>query len=191
LPWYLGGMEFTYKISEQELIRAAKLYRKSSVNSKVKKIIFIAFVVICLVLLFAVVMKIREGSVENVSREPTSVTTGHILQQAGPLVLIAAFWIVLIFVWPRIRLRGIYRKSPVLQGTVTVQVTLDALSVETSTGSTSRTRWNDMKMWHEGNGLILLVYPTKIYQIVNVKDLSELQLGEFRSILTTALPSKK
>ena len=46
-------------------------------------------------------------------------------------------------------------------------------------------------MWHEDNGLVLIIYPTKTYQIVNVKDLSQPQLQELRSILTTALPEKK
>lgn len=191
LLWYRGGMEFTYKISEQDFFRAAKLYRKSTANSKIRKILFVAFVVLCLVLLFAVVMKTRDRSIEDIPPQQTSVSAGQIAQQIGPLVLIAVVLIVLVFVWPRMRLRGIYRKSPVLQGTVTVQATLDTFSVETSTGSTSRTRWSDMKMWYESNGLILLIYPTKIYQIVSVKDLSEPQLQEFRSILTTALPSKR
>jgi hypothetical protein len=184
-------MEFTFKVSELEFLQAAKLYRKSTVNSKLRKVLFAAFIFICLVLLFAVVMKIRNGPVENVPREQATVTAALILQQVGPLILIAALWIFLLFVWPRMRLRNIYRKSPALQGEVTVQATLDMFSVQTSTGSASRTSWSDMKTWHEDKGFILLIYPTKIYQIVSVKDLADPQRQELRGILRAALPQKK
>jgi hypothetical protein len=184
-------MEFTYRVSEQEFLQAAKLYRKSTANSKVRKILFAAFISLCLILLFAVVMKIRNNPVEQVPQEQASVTAGQIIQQTGPLVLIGALWIFIIFFWPRMRLRGIYRKSPALQGEVTVRAALDALSVQTSTGSTSRTSWGDLKSWHESNGLILLIYPTKIYQIVNVSGLPERERQELHGILTTALPQKK
>jgi hypothetical protein len=166
------------------------LYRKSAVNSKVRKILFAVFVSLCLVLLFVVVMKTRNDSVDNAPQEQTSVTAGQIAQQIGPLALIAAFWIILIFVWPRMRLRRIYRNSPALQGAVTVQATLDSFSAQTSTGSVSRTSWGDIKSWHEGNGLMLLIHPTKVYQVINVRDLSEPQRDELRGILTSVLPRK-
>jgi hypothetical protein len=183
-------MEFSYRISEQEYIRAAKLYRKASFSSKVRKILFVIFVLFCLLLLFAVVMKTRQISDNDPLRQTFSVTAGQVVGQVVPLALILSLWFFIVLVWPRRRLRGIYRKSPALQAEVTVEVTPDIFSVQSSTGSASRTRWTDMKKWYEAEGLILLIYPTKIFQIVNVKGLSEAQHEEIRGILAAALPRK-
>jgi hypothetical protein len=189
--WYRGWMEFSYKVSEQEFLQAAKLYRSSAASSKLRKILFAVFVFICLLLLFAVVMKIRSAPVDTVPQEHTPVTAGLIVRQAGPLVLIGVLWIAVLFVWPRMRLRSIYRKSPALQGEVTVQATPDKFSIQTATGSSSTTFWGDVTRWLDGDGLILLIYPTKIYQIVNLRGLLEPQREEFRAIVAAVLPKKK
>lgn len=191
LPCYRGGMEFTFRISEQEYLQAARLYRKSVVNSKLRAILFVVFISICLVLLLSIVMKIRNGPVDSVPQVHTQLTTGLIAEQFGPVVLIAILWVVLIFILPRMRLRSVYRKSLALHGEVRVQATADAFTVRTSTGSTSTTPWSDVKKWCEGKDLILLIHPTKIYQIISVKDLPKPQREELRNILVTALPQKK
>jgi hypothetical protein len=184
-------MEFTYNLTEQEFVRAAKLYRKSAAGSVIRKTAFWAFIILCLLLLFASVMKDATAPRGTVPQEHATVSLSVIALQVGPLLLVAPVLFFVIFVWPRMRLRSMYRKTQALQGEISVRATSEAFSIQTSTGSASTVRWSDIKTWSEREDILLLIYPTKVYQTVSLKELSEQEKTQFRQLLTTALPPKK
>jgi hypothetical protein len=187
-------MEFTYRISEQEYLEAARLNRKSGLGSSLRKVLFGVFLMLCLLLLFAVFMKIRSEHPDNVletANHIASITLVPLLKQDAPGLAMVALAVLFAIFWPRIRLQRMYRKLPALNGEVKALATAELFSVQSSTGSTSTTRWTDISTWCESDGLILLIHPSRIYQIVNVRQLPDRQQSEFLELLATALPPKK
>ncbi len=192
-------MEFSYTISESDYVRASKLtqrFRKSSVR---KTVIFWAFIVICLTLLFAVVKKqtsqtdaqaTEETQAAEPAAQPTPVLTAMLVQVAplaGVLVVLGG----LCFVWIPYLRRKMYRKDRNVQGAITVALDTESFQITTSLGTQARSPWSAFDEWFQKDGLILLRYPNQTSQLLNISGLSEPQREELRGILTAALPKKK
>jgi hypothetical protein len=193
-------MEFSYILSEKEYLRAVKLACKAASRSIIKMVLFWVFVLVCLMLLFAVYQKNKQR--QGLSDQPdvtqpavgdsehTGSTTHDLLWNVGPFILLGGVWIVSWLWLQPMRLRRIYRKDPFMQGRSTVDITPESISIRNTAGTSSQTGWNVYDSWREGKDLIILVHHSRVCSVLSLTELPESQRDELRAILTTALPKK-
>lgn len=193
-------MEFSYKISESEFRRAWRLERRASSRSSLKTAAFWILIMFGLLLLYRKMQPGRSLPVisagQTILQTATVETVSHIssgtatLQRAGPFLVIAGIWILLVGGLVPMRLRHLYRKDPRMQGQFTVNITPDSICTENSAGTVSRCSWNVYNYWCEGKDVIVLMFHSGSYSILSLAGLSELQRGELRGILGAALRKK-
>jgi len=161
---------------------------------------FWVFVLICLMLLWAVVQKTSHPPVVQDDTTAAPLQTVEpankpsvaqaLLVNVGPFVLLAAVWVFLLVRLGPMRLRRIYRKDPVAQGQFTVNVAPDSIQIRNTSGTSSQTGWNIYVSWREKDGIIVLVLHSSACFAMSLAGLSEMQRGELRGILSAALPNK-
>jgi hypothetical protein len=202
-------MEFSYRITEAEYARAWNLRRVGlGKNSKVKTVMFWFFILICITLLWAVVQKgnpVRSGSrtapAPTVSQSGEAATepggsrnhapTGEaLLFNVGPFVVLIVVWVIMVSRLGPISLLRLYRKDPQMQGLFTVNITPESISMRNTAGSNSQSGWSIYERWIDGKDLIVLVLLSQAFFVVSLAGLQDVQRGELRSILSTALPKK-
>ncbi len=128
----LAGMEITYKLTEDEFVRGARLERKASSRSSLKTALFWMSIMAGLMILFASIRPRNPApvisyaaSLRSVSPSPTTPAdkTAALLQQVGPFLVIAGLWILLVKGLVPLRLRYLYRKDPRMQAHFVVELT--------------------------------------------------------------------
>jgi hypothetical protein len=193
----MAGMEFSYKISEAEFLSAWKLRNRSSGSPRLKTALFWVFLLLCLILLWSVV---RVETPKFPARErpaapaPTRVGpprggSKNLLGTITPSVLICVCLVLLAKLGPTSVLR-LYRNDPAMRGQFTVNITPESISTQNTAGVSTKSGWNIYDSWCEGKGLIVLVYRSRMFFVLNLVGLSEMQRDELRGILAIALPQK-
>jgi hypothetical protein len=197
-------VEFSYKISEAEYIQAAALRMKTPRVKSFKAVMFWIFILVCLVLLWRVVEKN-----ENHMRDQTSAAqsetadlgtsdarvvepskTRALLVNVGPFFVLIAVWLFLLYRLMPKGLKRAYRSDPMMQGEFTVKITPDSFESANTSGSSTRTAWNNYQYWREGKNVIILVNFAGTYFILGLANLAELQRTELRGILGAVLPQR-
>jgi hypothetical protein len=196
-------MEFTFKVSEAEYLRASKL-RGGSLSSLVAKIVvgvflFWVFILICLVLLWAVVVRSTprpHGTGKPATTQQPAATRPNggtvartLLETGGPLIIFVAVF-AFVLRRPPTALLDAYRNDSSMQGQFTVDITRQSISVRNTTGISSKSGWNAYAFWRERKSVMVLIAPTGAYFILSLAGLSEGQRAELRGILSAALPKK-
>jgi|HubBroStandDraft_5_1064220.scaffolds.fasta_scaffold39448_2 hypothetical protein len=193
-------MEFTFKVTEAEYLRASRLKIKLPGSKTLQTVLFWIFILICLVSLWSNVEKSKRTTVTNdqpVVTQPSEIDppshgTGFhaLLVNVGPFFLLIGVWFFMLLKLRPTTVRGLYRKDPVMQGQFTVNVTPEFLSAENTAGTFWKARWNIFAAWREGKDVIVLMYFTGAYFVLSIAGLSDAQRSELRGILATALPKK-
>ena len=192
-------MQFSYRVSEADYRTAFKLRTSGFGGRTVKVIMFWVFILVCLLMLWAVVTKINgrssEDSTSSVTQNDqdsqapapraTSMSIGLLINLA-PVVLAVG---VLVFLRPMM-LRRAYRRDPAMQGTYTVDLALGAISIQNTSGFSTEAGWNLYDFWKEGKGVIILVNKSGTFFVLSIAQLFEPQRAELRGILSAALPKK-
>ena len=203
----MAAMEFSYTISEAEYLQAWKLRRKTfRKRSALRKVIFWVFILVCLLLLWVVVQQKNNQAGNQPPASETSADcsaasvnpptrgnpflTSSFWLNVGPFVLLAGLWVFLFFRYVPARLRKLYLNDPAMQGTFTVALAQDSISVQNTAGSSARATWNIYERWHEGKSVIILIIRSQAYLILSVSSLTDPQRTRLRSILAAALPQK-
>ena len=199
----MAGMEFTFKVSEAEYLRAWKLRGGSPIPLVAKIIVgivgFWAFVFLCFVLLWVVVERSTPrpagtgkpaATQQPAAAHQSSGTVARtLLETGGPLiVLIADFGFVL--GRAPTALRRAYRNDPAMQGQFTVNITPESISTQGTAGPPSKSGRNGYASWRERRGVTVLMHHTGAYFILSLAGLSGAQRSELRGILAAALPKK-
>jgi hypothetical protein len=197
-------MEFSYKISEPEYLRAWKLYCKArSGNKLLRTVMFWVFILVCLMLLWGVVEKGTHmpsssppAPVSSEAEAGSTAPTPYVRPQqaiwmnVGPLILLGIVWLVILRRFVPNRLRKLYRNDPMMQGTFTVNASPDSLSVRNTAGLESRMVWTLYERWLEDKNLIVVVLRAPSYFVLSLAGLTDFERSELRGILTAALPKK-
>jgi hypothetical protein len=203
----LSAMEFSYRISETDYMRAMQLRRGPSVESRtLRTILFWVFILVCLVMLWTVVERSanQRGVEAPAQTAPTSSpeATGNpapatttsparaLLVNVGPFVVFICAWIFVLKRFGPTTLRRLYRKDPAMQGEFTVSVTPQSISIRNTEGTSFTSVWSVYERWREGKNLIVLIFRSGGYSTLNIAGLSEFQRDELRGILAAALPKK-
>lgn len=183
-------MQFSYNISEDEFLKAVRLRCRR--NSSVTKIVmFWAFILICLVLLWGTITRSRQSSAIDDAPVPTDVSPTS-SSSWFPITMISVGLVVVLQIkyWSPRRLRRLYRKDLAMQGRFTVEMTPESLEIGSTAGFTSRSNWNLYEFWSEKNHLIVLVLLSSAFVVLNTAGLPEPQRAELRGILSSAVPQK-
>jgi len=194
-------MEFSYTVSEKDYLRAWRLRNK---NLTAKTIIFWAFILLCLMLLWSVVSsqstsRPAQNSQTSAARQAgtppasTSAPTGDtdpLLSPYRQWGLIAVVTIAVVLLTGGTTIPRLYRKDPLMRGQFTLNLTSASVSFENTAGLSSRVAWGLYEYWKEGKDVLILGLKSGSYFIVSLANLSPAQRDELRSILTAALPKK-
>ena len=190
-------MEFSYKVSETEFREAWRVERKASSRSSLKTGIFWISIMLGLLLLHRVMQPSHDQpGIANLHAEAPVSTVGPvnqvtsaptIIERAGPLLVLAGLWIIIVTGLVPMRLKYLYRKDPRMHAKFTVDITPNFIFTHNSAGTTSKTGWNIYDYWCEGKNVIVLMFFSGSYSILSLAGLSELQRGELRSILGASL----
>ena len=196
----MAAMEFTFKVSEAEFLRAWKLRNNQQGSRTVRTVMFWVFILVCLVMLWGVVKKSKQtagGPDQPVVTQPSEVESPNqgtrfnaLLVNVGPFFLLLGVWVFMLLKLRPTTVRGLYRKDPLMQGQFTVNVTSDLLSAENTAGTNWKARWNIFASWREGKDVIVLMYFTGAYFVLCIASLSDSQRNELRGILATAIPKQ-
>jgi hypothetical protein len=176
-------MEFSYRVSEEDFLRAWNLRCKSSIwHGVFRAVLYWAFIFFCLMLLRGVLWH-DAGPGEAGPRNLWGTPLGVFLLAGLPVLLVYRYYA------PR-RIRLLYQKDPAMQAQFDVNVAPASFSGQISSGASWQTGWNHYDYWREGHGLVVLVLRSGSYSILNLAGLSEAQRHELRGILRGALPGK-
>lgn len=197
-------MEFSYRISEEEYLRAARLKFKDAFRlRRVGRVILIWILVLAgLMLAMTFIQKSKQEQTsiqeERIEAVPTETSSSQktenllpaLISNVGPFVIVVGIMAYVVFRGIPMQLRRQYRKNPAMQGQFTVNITPESFSSDNTAGASGRSGWNIFDYWREGKGLIMLVYHSGPYFLISLADLSEAQKVELRGILAAALPKK-
>jgi len=193
-------MEFSYRISEAEYLRASKLKPLRSAAVWVLKavagiILFWMCVFVGLILLWLVVQ--RSNGVAH-HPAPNHAGAGQTLKAAvlnlgpfiGPFILIGGAGIYLLFGLEPMLKRREYREDARMQGEFTVNIGQGLILIRDAAGTSSQAGENSYEWWHESKRLIVLRLRSGAHTIVSLAGLSDAQRAELRNLLTATLPKR-
>ena len=194
-------MEFSFKVTESEFREAWRIERKASSRSSLKTAVFWISIMLGLLLLYRVMQpkplpagnaNLNAVAAQAALLEHASESSAKpgALEKAGPFLVLAGLWVLIVTVLVPMRLKFLYRKDPRMQGQFMVKVTADGISTDNSAGTSAKTGWNVYDYWSEGKSVIVLMFHSGSYAILSLAGLSPLQRGELRGILGSALPKR-
>jgi hypothetical protein len=196
----LAGMEFSYTVSEAEYRQAWRVERKASSRSSLKTALFWILVMAGLMVIYIIAQPgdSQAGASDRPTVRQTSTTepTGRVtaftesMEEAGPFLVLAGVWILIVTGLVPLRLRYLYRKDPRMRGQFTVDITRDSISTDNTVGTSSKSAWNIYDYWCEGKGVIVLMFHSGAYSVLSLAGLSDPQRDELRGILCAVLPKR-
>jgi hypothetical protein len=196
----LADMEFSYKVSEDEYMRASKIGIKRPRGPWARGVSYLYPAT----LFFAVWGSFLLGMImernDLVGVTAGDLHEGHAFRSMSP----APFWsaslipalgifclllicLRILFRVPMLRVRREqFRRNPGCQVETTVNVTPSSIAFRSATGS-SESRWECYSTWAERDGVLVLVTHAGIRQILRIAGLSEPERAEFRGILSASI----
>lgn len=198
-------MQFSYKVSEADYRRALRLrvaggFGKRIFRTTSKVVLFWVFILVCLMMLWAVVERTSpdrssssstQQSQESLERPPSENTSfGRTMAvNVGPFVLIGAIWVFMLYrLVPSIGRQ--YRKDPAMQGVYTIDITPSSLSIQNTSGFSTQSGWNLYDYWMESKTTTVLVYKSGAFFVISTDALSDPQRSELCGILGSVVPKK-
>jgi len=190
-------MEFSFKVSEAEFLRAARLERKTASRSSLKAAAFWVLVMLGMMFFYIAIQPSRHqpsATAQPAILQPSNLTVvSHgvtMSQRVGPFLVLGGVWVLILAVLNPIRLRFLYRKDPRMQGEFTIRLSADSISTENTAGTLSLSAWNIYDYWCEDKGVVVLIFRSGAYSILSLAGLSGAEQSELRSILNAALPKR-
>jgi hypothetical protein len=193
-------MEFSYRISEAEYLRASRLKPlRSGVAWVLKAVAGIIMFWICIFFGLMVLWAVVQRS-SSVSHQPPAnhVGAGKFLNAAVlnlgpfifPFIVIGGAAIYMLFGLEPMLKRREYRRDARMQGQFTATIGQGSILIRDAYGASSQASPDGYKSWIESNGLFVLQLRSGGNVIVSLAGLSDVQRGELRSLLTATLPKK-
>ena len=178
-------MEFRYRITEAEYLRARNLARCPGHAARRRLLLVLGAVLVVLVAIgvtaFVVERNHADTRRDSQSSGSSSVPMGGFAGATAAIVAAASA--------NRARMR--YRRDPTLQGELQVRLTESSIAVRTTDGAGWESPWSRFTGWRENRrrGLIVLLEPGRKFVPLGVGMLDEAQRAELRSRLGRVLPT--
>ena len=185
-PCYRDGMEFSYRITEDDMVRAYRLKLRQTGFRRILRIISLSIFGLGFIsVVIELVARMFVSGGEFTSSSSLSGVNSELIFIVLVIAFASAWWLYL--PW---QIKRQYRRNPAFQSEITVCFTPALFSLKAAIGTSSETVWSVYKSWREGDRLVLLMYHSNIYQVINTSGLSEEQREELRDILSSVLPKK-
>jgi len=201
-------MEFSYRVSEQDLREAQNAISGQDWRENRGKVIVWAAIVTVLLLLWVAVHQWSNNQHLMENRSLTAVQTfrqdteqrsfledgksfvfGH-----GPLFplsgLAFAGWLVWVVGEGKRKARTDFLKSPIAQGEFHIHLAREGLQVTNTAGASSSMAWNVYDHWIESPNVVVLILRSQQQFLISIRAASEQQRGELRTLLNQVLPKR-
>ncbi len=190
-------MEFSYKLSEAEYLLAARIAAKRPGRPSARLFTYAFLTTILLIVWVSFVAGMVLEQSDLVGITAGDLQRPHKVEAIIPASIVptlAIFCVAILLLRMR-PLRWLLRRSrfehfridPGCQAETTVTLTSGSIAFRSATGS-SQSIWGCYTTWGERDGVVVLVTCAGVREILKIADLSESEKGEFRSILSSALP---
>ncbi|HEY2468431.1 MAG TPA: hypothetical protein VGI45_11440 [Terracidiphilus sp.] len=185
-------MEFTYKLTEDDYARAARVKVKSSGSRPWLKLLSrlqlaFFFVGLWIALIAGRILERFEISGEKLG----NIAAGRLMLSSVLPTLILSWLIILAFqmatYWPKRKVRREqYRRNEGCHVATSVAVSPESIAFRSETGS-SQSKWTCYTGWEIQDGILILLKQGGVRQILKVEGLDPNQQSELKGILANAI----
>jgi hypothetical protein len=192
-------MEFSYRITQAEYVRASRFGPARSFASKFFRVImgFILFWVFVLVGLMLLWVVVERSSPPHPAQHqpaqklaPPGAVFRAIVVTFGPFILIGGAGVFLPFgLEPMLRRRE-YRNDARMQGMFNANLAPGSISILDSAGVPLLAGGDAYEWWREAKGLVVLRCRSGRHSIVSLAELPEARRVELRGILVFTIPKR-
>ena len=199
---YCGGMEFSYRITEEDYLFASEIKVKPLTTRRQGwlKGAYQLLVFLFIFLAVALGLFLGEKDASGAQVDPALPLLGRILfASIFPAAAISWFYFIALgtmhSVLTRRRERDArlmhYRSDSSCQGMTTLTITPELVLFRCGPDCITQSGWKSYSEWILSERILLLVTHSRSRRIVNIAALSNTEQQELRAILATALPQKK
>lgn len=177
-------MEFRYRITEAEYLRARNLAQCLGCRARRRLLIVLSAV---LVVAVAIGVTAFVTDRKHPGRQNHGQPSDHSSTPVGSFAAVAAAAAAITAKRTRMR----YRQDPTLQGELRATLTDVSIAVRAADGSEWESSWGRFTGWREDRkrGLVVLREPGKQFVPLGVGSLDEAQRAEMRALLGRVLPT--
>jgi YcxB-like protein len=165
-------MQITYQLTQQDFVESLKACRQRSVF---RRWMWRLLPVIPISLVFLSIFLYVEDSRDQVA------------SNLFPLLVLLAFWIVLLWVGPWLGARTQFRKQPSVQGSKTLSVDGSGVHWKWDGGSAD-IDWKNFLKWQESKTQFLLYTSPVAFNMIPKRVLTQEQISEVRLTLSQNIP---
>jgi hypothetical protein len=165
-------MRFLCRYTIDDYIDAHRLHRKGSLWRRWDRIVGLP-----LLFIFAT------GGLLIVLSNP------RLYRTALPLLALAVFWALLLFVFPRMRIQYVFKRNPHLNQESTIEVSEDGILNE-NPNMRSRRNWKMFISWAENNRIFMIYSAPNQFLMLPKRSLAVGEADQLRDLLRRKLPGK-
>ncbi len=165
-------MKILCRYTLEDYIEAHRLHRKGSIWRQYDRVIGYLFFAICTG--FALLILIGN---------PQAYRT------ALPLVVLAVFWAVLLFVVPRMRIQYIFKRNPYLNQESALEVSEGGILIE-NPNMRSQRNWNMFIRWAENDRMFMVYSGSNQFVLILKRDFTPGDADQLRELLQRKLPAQ-
>ena len=188
----MESMEFTYRLTEDDYVKSAKVKVKINVPrpwSRFLSRIYLGslFFTIWFSIIIGRILEWLDVTGDKLGNLKTSnLLISSILPAAILLFLVLLFVRILLFLPKRFQRREQYRNSAQCQVATTVKASTERIAFRSEEGL-SESQWKCYAGWSAQDGILVLQTFAGVRQILKIADLSQDQRDEFIRIVKTAI----
>jgi hypothetical protein len=116
-------------------------------------------------------------------------TTPRAYRSALPLLGLAVFWALLLFVFPRMRIQYVFKRNPYLNQESTIEVSEEGILNE-NPNMRSQRNWNMFIRWAENNRLFMVYSAPNQFLLLPKRAFGPGEADQLRDLLRGKLPGK-
>jgi hypothetical protein len=165
-------MKILCRYTLDDYLEAHRLHRKGSIWRQWERVVGFLFLFICIGAGLLIVLP-----------------TPRLYRTALPLLGLAVFWVLLLFVFPRMRIQYVFKRNPYLNQESTVEVSEEGILTE-NPNMRSQRNWNMFIRWAENERLFMVYSAPNQFLLLPKRSLAAGEADQLRDLLGRKLPGK-
>jgi hypothetical protein len=165
-------MSFLCRYTLEDYLEAHRLHRKGRIWRQWDRVIGYLFLLICTGSAFLIL-------VGNPRAYRTTL----------PLLALAVFWALLLFVFPRMRIQYVFKRNPYLNQISTMEVSEEGILNE-SPNMRSQRNWSMFIRWAENSRMFMVYTAPNQFLLLPKRDFAPGEADQLRELLRRKLPGK-